>query len=135
MNNSFDFWERLSAIVIGLVAALGGPIGFLFGRRQRNAEASKIEADAGVGISNARKLDAETLQVVSTVYQNIIAELRKELTELNGRMDKMEEELQETQKELRAAREGLVERDGKISDMQRHITQLEKQLKGKEDKV
>ena len=123
-----DFWERFMGIIIALLAAIGGPIGFLFGRRQRNAEASKIEADAGVGISNARKLDAETLQVVSTVYQNIIGELRKEITELNGRMDKLETELEQ-------ARAGLAERDRKIGDMQRHIGQLEEKLKTKEDKV
>jgi chromosome segregation ATPase len=147
--NNLDFWERLTSIVVALLALVGGPLGFLFGRRQRNADANKTEADAGKTLAEifqvhatARNMDAKTLVDIAAVYQGIIDELRKEMGELNGRVDKMEKELETAQGELRLARDGLIERDRrladndkKMADMQRHITQLEEKLKGKEDKA
>lgn len=126
--SNLDFWERVIGLFIAFIAAAGGPIGYLFGKRQRNAEASKVEADAGVGISSARKLDAETLRVVSDVYQNVISELRKELTETNTRLDKLEEESRE--------KDGRIERLEKENrELKWHVTQLEQQLDQKEDKT
>lgn len=143
-----DLIERVLGVLAavgGLVAAavpVGGGIAWLMNRRRRQVDTTKVEVDTNKTLAEifqvyatARNVDAKTLVDVATVYQSIIDELRKEVAELNGRMDKMEEELQEAQKDLRLAREGLSERDGKIRDMQRHITQLEQQLNGKEDKA
>lgn len=133
------------AVVGGMAAAfapVAGAVAWIMNRRKRVADTTKVEVDANKTIAEiiqvhaaARNLDANTLKEITAVYQGVIDELRKELGDLNGRMDKMEEELQEAQKELRSAREGLIARDNKIGEMQRHITKLEEQLKGKEDKV
>lgn len=133
--NSLDFWERLTGIIIAFIAGLSGPVILLLNKRQRAADASKIEAETGVGISNARKIDAEVLQTVRGVYRAMI-------DDLEARMDKMEKELTDVtaEKDRLKVRVDELEQDGKKKDRQiekleRHITTLESQLKQKEDKA
>lgn len=59
--------EYVPYAITSLLAIGGSALGYLFGRRQSNANVRKTEAEA-------RRIDAETLQTQSAVMVNLIKE-------------------------------------------------------------
>lgn len=87
-------WAGIASGPTGLL--LGAWIKGLFEKRSRRAEASRTEAEIP-------KLDAEAAKIIADTAVVLVAPLKREIADLNERLDSLEQENRDSKAKLQVA--------------------------------
>lgn len=82
--------------IVPVLTALGAVLGVVakgwFDRKVTSATAVQVEADAGKVQSEGGKFDAEAASVIAATTVTLLVPLQREVAELRGRIDALEDE-------------------------------------------
>jgi len=89
-------------LIASIIGLLGGPIGYIFGRKRERAAIAKTTAETRKTDAETRKTDAEASDILIGNYQEMLAEIRLDLVALRAELDTERTRHQEREAELQA---------------------------------